>query len=126
MCILAGDSNVIPGDPLHSSDDANGLALALQYRSLFNMGLEVGADGMITAAFLSGIADPLEFLAYHFALAIHSAECELKIDGTRERRRARHRGRETRTFLVSPHGYFDGGLGIYVVVIEGADHFQPR
>ena len=77
----ACDGAVKPTDTQGTGDHPDGHARVFQYRALFDVGLKVRPDGVLSRHFTADIANSLQFLEHGFALLV------LRLVGMRQRKR---------------------------------------
>ena len=125
MRVLPGDDDVVPAQAQRAEHDADHLARILQDGSLFDMRLEVGADGPATDFFRTSVADLLERLADRHPFQVGALQGRFERESTHEHARSHHHRRETRAFLIGPHRHFDRRFSADLVIVQGANHLEP-
>ncbi|MNX64643.1 hypothetical protein D3C86_956720 [compost metagenome] len=115
--------HIQPADCLAASDDTHRQAVVFQDWALFDMGFEVRIEGTLQRKFTT-LAYIGQGLSDADTIGITGIQCRLQRQNTSEHRRAEHGRSKARTFLVGPHGDFDGLAGFDALIIQATHHLQ--
>ncbi|MNF89318.1 hypothetical protein D3C84_718360 [compost metagenome] len=126
MGLDAAQGQVEPFLPQCPQHHADGLALVLEYRPLFDMRFEIGAHRMAGDRPWAGVADGIEGLPHADALGVGLGQGFGQGEFPGEHPRAHHAGGKARALLVGPDHHFQRRLGLDLEVVERAHHFQAR
>ena len=124
MTVLTNQGDVKPSLRLRARDDADCLALGLEYWALFDMRLEESAEGAAAARQVSRIPDAGQLRADGLAIRVLDGQGVIKIELAAEDPAGQHRRREPTAFLVGPDGDFDRRLGFNTMIVETSDDLE--
>ena len=122
MRLLALGGDDIAAAALDGGDDADGLAVVLQSRPLFDMGLDIAVEREARPAVehrgRGGLQRVGERVLQHDALPVLHLQHLVEVVVAREHRRAHGAGLEARAFLVGPGDGDDGAARLHAGILE--------